>query len=66
MESTFNLLDASVRYATHVASPEVDPVERLSHAEKRLAELGAPVPEDTINRLRQVQTSGALEWGAWT
>lgn len=65
VEFTFNSLDASVRYATEVASPEVDPVERLSHAEALLAELGVPVPENTMYRLRQVQTSGALEWGAW-
>lgn len=65
VEFTFNSLDDSLRYATEVAPAEVKGVERLSYAERLLTDLGVPLPADTITRLRQVQTSGALEWGAW-
>lgn len=65
VEFTFNSLDESLRYATEVAPPEVNGADRLSYAERLLTDLGVPLPADTITRLRQVQTSGDLEWGAW-
>jgi hypothetical protein len=66
IEFTCSTRDATVRYTTEVAGPEVDPRERLPLAERQLARLGARELSAALGaRLRAIQGAGALLYGAW-
>ncbi|NER83047.1 MAG: hypothetical protein F6K42_26530 [Leptolyngbya sp. SIO1D8] len=66
VEFAFTTADASIRYTTEVAGPEVPPSDRLALAQQRLADLGAlPLPFPIHDRLHRIQTTGRLHYGTW-
>ena len=66
VELAMTAQEPGLRYTTEVAGPEVAMTDRLPHAERLLACLGAgSLPDERLAELRQLQASGPLKWGAW-
>jgi hypothetical protein len=66
IEFSWSPAERAVRYTCEIAGPESDPEDRLEQALGLLRELGAsPLPGDLLGRLRELQFSGPLHYGAW-
>ncbi|HEY0554950.1 MAG TPA: hypothetical protein VGG20_11830, partial [Thermoanaerobaculia bacterium] len=66
VELGFSTAGESITYATEVAGPEAAEESRLGAALRLLDTLGAGVPPAAlVARLRRLQGSGRLRWGAW-